>query len=104
MIAHNLEDAGVATVNLPVALKKWKGSEHPAHCAAGYTFFGVDAAKETTWFDWAANDGEGVNKAWRAKRFAAGLASWTNQKSTNLMDLHGGFDWDGLGEATVVDV
>jgi hypothetical protein len=91
-------------VNLPAALKKWDPSEHPAHCAAGYTFFGQDAAKEMTFFDWAASDGEEERKAWRAKRFGAALASLADEQSMTFFGVHEGFDWDGLGEAKIVDV
>jgi hypothetical protein len=70
MVARNLEEMGVAAVNLPAALRKWDPNEHPAHCLRDIPFFGNETTNEKTWFDWAATGGEGrrdLERCWRVE-------------------------------------
>ena len=54
-------------------------------------------------FDWFKNEGEGERKGWRARQFAASMEAMDGGGHDRKFTVDG-FDWEGLGEATVVDV
>jgi hypothetical protein len=43
-------------------------------------------------------------KGWRARRFGEAMKFMTTFGVSSAKHIHGGFDWDALGKATVVDV
>ena len=102
-IGHNLEEIAPASLNLGEALKRYGESAEPFESAGAYTYF-RDSKEVKTLFEWFDVDGEGERKGWRTRRFGEAMAHMTNDPATNIKFIHACYDWDGLGEATVVDV
>lgn len=102
-IEHNLGQAAPASLNLADALKRYGESDEPFESASAYTYF-RDSKEIKTIFDWFDVDGEGERKGWRARRFGEAMAHITSDPATNIKFIHDCYDWDGLGEAIVVDV
>ena len=100
-MGHNLEEVAPAALNLVAALKRYGESVEPTESAFVYTFL-PESMTGKTLFDWFDVDGEGDKKGWRVKRFGGAMSyvlSGFNPKA-----IHSAFDWDGLGDATFVDV
>jgi len=102
-IGHNLEEIAPASLNLVEALKRYGESAEPFESAGAYTYF-RDSKEVKTFFEWFDVDGEGERKGWRAKRFGEAMAYITSTPATDIKSIHTSYDWDGLGEAMVVDV
>ena len=102
-IGHNLEEVAPASLNLVDAIKRYGESAEPFESAGAYTHF-RDSKEVKTIFEWYDVDGEGERKGWRAKRFGEVMAYVMSDPATNIKYIHAGYDWDGLGEAIVVDV
>ncbi|KAF2814831.1 putative O-methyltransferase [Mytilinidion resinicola] len=102
-IGHNLEEVAPACTRLPDALRKYTDSQEPAHCAAGVAFF-PDSPPDATLFSWFDIEREGEEKGWRVRRFGDAMASLAETGSARIEHVNAGFDWDSLGEATVVDI
>jgi hypothetical protein len=103
-IGHNIEEVAAACIDLPSTLRKYGDSQEPGHCATAVHFF-PDAPKEETFFDWAGrSERDGEEKGWRVRRFGEAMASMAPMGAFRIEHINAGFDWDSLGEATVVDV
>jgi hypothetical protein len=102
-IGHNLEEIAPASLNLVDTLKWYGESTEPFESATAYTHF-RDSKEVKTFFEWCDVDGEGERKGWRSKRFGEAMAYITGDPASNIKSIHTSYDWDGLGEATIVDV
>lgn len=102
-IGHNLEDIAPASLNLVDALKRYGESAEPFESAGAYTYF-RDSKEVKTLFEWFDVDGEGERKGWRTKRFGEAMAFIMSNPAIDIKSIHASYDWDGLGDAIVVDV
>ncbi|KAF2501388.1 putative O-methyltransferase [Lophium mytilinum] len=102
-VGHNLEECLPASIRLPDALRKYTDSQEPAHCGVAVNFY-PDAPSDTTLFNWFEAAREGEETGWRARRFGEAMASFSETGSADIAHVNAGFDWDSLGEATVVDI
>ena len=100
-VSFNLDEVWPADTKLTEALRRFGDSEEPADSAIGLAY-GFPEGK--TYWDFVANDGEGEQKGWRQKRFAAGMQFRAAGNPQAHHHLHSAFDWAGLGKGTVVDV
>jgi len=100
-MGHNLEEVAPAALNLVATLKRYGESVEPTESALVYTFL-PDSMTGKTVFDWFEVDGEGDRKGWRVKRFGEAMSYVLS--NFNPKAIHSAFDWDGLGDATFVDV
>ncbi|TID21734.1 Eukaryotic translation initiation factor 3 subunit H [Venturia nashicola] len=102
-IAHHAEEGGPSAVNLAPALAKWGEGSLPGQTAAGYTFFPGDDRKSL--WDWLAVDGESEGKrGYREKRFGDAMAFAADSPGMGMKAGLAAFDWEQLGEATMVDL
>lgn len=110
-IAHNAEDVLPGTLKVVEAMDRWGDSEDPAQAGIPLAF---DLNGQNVFY-WAETDGigeyvEGGNPrndramGWRARRFGAAMKHLMSGGPHASAHIHGGFDWDSLGKATVVDV
>jgi hypothetical protein len=102
-IGHTLEEMAPASLNLVDTLKQYGESAEPFESAIAYTHF-RDSKELKTFFDWCDADGKGEKKGWRAKRFGEAMAYVMSTPAANIKSIHTSYDWNGLGEAIVVDV
>ena len=102
----NFDESMKACTKVVDAIRMYGDSEpEPGHAPVALAFY-PDAPKDMTYFKWASEDGEGDEKGWRIRRVAdamEAIAPVTDMQAA-LAQIHEGLDWDGLGEATVVDV
>jgi hypothetical protein len=112
-VGHNVEEMGQAAAKIMEQNDRYGNSTSPAETAVALANFEGTA---TGLFDWFENDGVGElktgdgkidksdrTKGWRARRFGNCLKFLTSGGGYASSHIHG-FDWDALGEATVVDV
>lgn len=59
---------------------------------------------EDTWWSVLGNDGENERKGWRMKLFGMAMGGTRNPVLSREAPDNAIFDWEGLGDATVVDV
>lgn len=107
-IAHNLEEMGPACEKLPDALRKFslgkqEESGEPEEAAFGLGHLD-EHGKPRTLFEFLQNDGEGDQKGYRMPRFAEMMQVASKASHLNPEIVRKGFDWGGLGDATIVDV
>lgn len=103
-IGHNLEEIAAGSIYQSEALRKYADSQEPGEVATALAFKGNWTANKT-FFEWAGeSEREGEAKGWRVRRFGQAMASMANSGSAKIDHINAGFDWDSLGEATVVDV
>ena len=102
-IGFALEEIAPASLNLANTLKQYGESAEQFESACAYTHF-RDSKEVKTLFEWYDVEGEGESKGWRAKRFSEVMTNITNDPAYNIKFIHANYDWDGLGEATIVDV
>lgn len=102
-IGHNLEDVAPACPLLPDVLRKY-GETPEAGESPSMQFFKPNSPKNMNLFDFFAIDGEGTKKGWRMRRFGDAMGWISSQGSGKSAPLIAAFDWDSLGEATIVDV
>lgn len=112
-IAHHLEESRVACTRLPDALRRFSVGRAAAAQELGETAFalafgggeGGGAGTGVTFWDFIREDGEGERKGFRTGRFAQAMQAGRGSSGVDFGGLlRGGFDWEGLGEGTVVDV
>ncbi|KAK1770138.1 O-methyltransferase-domain-containing protein [Phialemonium atrogriseum] len=112
-IAHHLEESRVACTRLPDALRRFSVGRAGAAQELGETAFalafgggeGDGAGTGVTFWDFIREDGEGERKGFRTGRFAQAMQAGRGSSGVDFGGLlRGGFDWEGLGEGTVVDV
>jgi hypothetical protein len=107
-MGHNLEEVAVAAPRLPDALRRWAGvpePEDPARCAARVALFPDLPDGATAWDFFAADDDEGRKaKGWRIARFGDAMHCIAESPGFNVDSVCDMIDWEGMGEATVVDV
>jgi hypothetical protein len=118
-LGHNAEEAGAAATKVVQAIDKWGDSEHPGQTGFNLTF---GLSEDYTCFSFFENDGTAVNgdaknedlevgkidksdrtKGWRSRRFGNAMKAIMGGGSHASHHALQGFDWDGLGKATVVD-
>lgn len=89
-----------ASAHLNEALEKYGDSSDPKetgfHDAYGKTVFQL--------FDEDVGPKKGQEKGWRAKRFGTVMKVMNTSGAHSQHFIHEAFDWDALGEATMVDV
>jgi hypothetical protein len=103
-VGHNLDEVNRASTYMTDSIRRFgDGNGEPGLCAATLALC-PDIPKETSWFQWAATDGEGDKKGWRMHRFSEAMeVISTGQNATAA--VHGGFDWKSLPSGgTIVDV
>ena len=112
-LGHNVEEIGPGCTKVIEAMKQWGDSEDPTEAGFPLAF----NLKGENLFQFFESDGVGeasaVNgkvdkfdrtKGWRARRFGNAMKFMMSHGVSASKHVHGGFDWESLGEATVVDV
>jgi 6-hydroxytryprostatin B O-methyltransferase len=99
-INHNLGEILPASSRLGDAVEKYGDSQDPTEAAISIAW---NLEKGKGLFDWFRDDGEGSGKGWRARQFAQAMESMDGGGHETRFTADG-FDWESLGEATVVDV
>ena len=107
-MSHHLEESHHACTRLPDALRKFSlGKDIPSQELNETPFalaFG-DRVESGKFWDFIRRDGEGSEKGFRLRRFAQAMRV---ARISSAMDFQGllttGFNWESLGEGTVVDV
>ncbi len=102
-LGHNLEEIAAACPLLPDVLRKY-GETPEAGESATMQLFRPNSPKDMNVFDFFAIDGEGTKRGWRMRRFGDAMGLMSSQRGAESTPLLAAFDWDALGEATVVDV
>jgi hypothetical protein len=102
-LGHNLEEVGACCPRLPEVLHTVGETPESAECPL-MQMLDPTAPKHRNFFDFAAVDGEGEKKGWRMARFGGAMAHISSSGGADFEPLMAAFDWDALGEATVVDV
>jgi hypothetical protein len=102
LIGLNTDELGAAMVKQAEAIERWGESHEPSETAVMIAL--GQGGKYKNFWELLDRDGEGEKKGWRARRFAEALQSWGYRGSHLPTHVHAGFDWEGLGEAIVVDV
>jgi hypothetical protein len=108
-IGHNLEEVTPAAMKLPDALRKFSmGKATPAQELEETAFslaFSSKTSLAANFWDSLSHKVDGKSQADRASRFAEAMQV---VHGTSAFDfprlLKSGFDWESLGEGTVVDV
>jgi 6-hydroxytryprostatin B O-methyltransferase len=101
LIGHCIEEVGAASVKLVESMDKYGDSQDPGQAAICLAFGLKEGGNCFTLFE---EDGEGDMKGWRARRFGEAMRSLTSGGMYSTKHVHGGFDWQSLGNGTVVDV
>lgn len=112
-VGHNVEEIGPAAAKIMEQTDRFGDGTNPAEAAVALAHF---EGKYASPFDWLENDGVGEpkllggkldksdrTKGWRARRFGNTMKYLTSGGGHSSSHVHG-FDWDALGEASVVDV
>jgi 6-hydroxytryprostatin B O-methyltransferase len=112
-LGHNIEEVTPGCTKVIEAMERWGDSEDPAETGFALAF----DLKGENLFQWFDNDGAGEarglhgevdksdrTKGWRARRFGDAMKFWMSQGVASSKHVHGGFDWESLGKATVIDV
>ncbi|KIY00481.1 uncharacterized protein Z520_04166 [Fonsecaea multimorphosa CBS 102226] len=99
-IHHNLGEVLPASSRLADAVEKYGDSQDPTATAFNMAW-NLEEGKGL--FDWLENDGHGSEKGWRARLFAQAMQAMDGGGHDRKYTIQG-FNWEGLGEATVVDV
>lgn len=102
-LGHNLEEVAASEPLLPQVLRT-VGEPEEAADSPLMQMLDPTAPKHRNFFDFAAMDGEGDRKGWRMARFAACMAHMSASGGASFEPLMAAYDWDALGEATVVDI
>ena len=98
------EECCTASLKTVDAMKKWGASEEPARSGYGVAMgLNPDDDKDCV-FRFAQEDGEGENKGFRLKRIGEAMEALKETGTYRVEHVQRGFDWAGLGNATVVDV
>ncbi|CAI6241297.1 unnamed protein product [Periconia digitata] len=99
-IGNMLDEAGKAMMNAGDALRKWGDSPYPAETPLGYTFFPDTKDREMNYFKWVNEEGN----QWRVERFGKCMEHVTKNPAVRVNTIHDLYDWDGLGNASVIDI
>ena len=107
-IGHNIEEVGTSSVKVVEAMERWGDSEDLIESGFGIAF-GADQEHgkggKSSFFKFLQDDGEGDKKGWRMQRLGEAMDSMKGGDGTlDAAHVHKGFNWEGLGKATVVDV
>ncbi|KAJ1545574.1 hypothetical protein HK405_007842 [Cladochytrium tenue] len=109
MIAHCMEDVKPAAVQGVEALKMFfEGTDAPTeekmHCAFPLAY--EDAKRRgTNFFDFIETyEKPGLPKGFRGQRYAEAMQAMTQTSSVGIDAVLKVYDWEALGEATVVDL
>lgn len=105
-IGHALEEARPASTKTAEALRKFSaGREQPTE-EIDETSFGLawPPLKDGRLADFWSVGQDDPKEAWRANRFAEAMQASVLSAVVQADDVVDNFDWQGLGEATVVDV
>jgi 6-hydroxytryprostatin B O-methyltransferase len=102
-LGHCLEEVAPASLYLGQALSQKGETPEASECAFAQLHF-PDHPEYGNTFGWWANDGEGDQKGWRAKRFANSMNCLADDPSLRIDVMLGLFDWESLGEGTIIDV
>ena len=112
-VSHNVEEIGPAAAKIIDQTDRTGERTSPAEAAVALALF---EGKNADVFDFFENDGVGEpkigngtidksdrSKGWRARRFGNAMKFPTSGGGYSSSHVHG-YNWDALGEATVVDV
>lgn len=112
-IGHNIEEVSPGSTKVIEAMEKYGDSQDPVEAGIPLAF----NLEGENLFQFFENDGVGEAKAsdgkidkfdrtkgWRARRFGNAMKFMMSHGVSAAQRVHGGFDWESLGEATVVDV
>jgi hypothetical protein len=109
-VGHILEEAGAGAKEVVRALKQFQlgktdASEESEHAPWVLANLDGESTKGEGFWAFVANDSShGKPKGWREKRFAEAMQGVTQSFSVGVDEVLEGYDWDVLGDATVVDV
>lgn len=108
-LRHLLEEAGPGSLHVAESLEKFSsGKQEPSQepTESGFSLANIDKLdKPETFWEYVNREVEGKPKGWRSAKFAECMqvaASASVIKTDDL--LKSAYDWNKLGEATVVDV
>ncbi|KAJ4055577.1 hypothetical protein NW756_003282 [Fusarium oxysporum] len=108
-LRHLLEEAGPGSLHVAESLKKFSsGKQEPSQepTESGFSLANIDKLdKPETFWEYVNREVEGKPKGWRSAKFAECMqvaASASVIKTDDL--LKSAYDWNKLGEATVVDI
>jgi hypothetical protein len=102
-LGHNIEEVAAACPLIPDVLQKYGETSEPGESPI-MQLFKPNSPKNMNLFDFFAIDGEGTKRGWRMRRFGDAMEWMSSQGGAESAPLLAAFDWDILGEATVVDV
>lgn len=107
-MSHHLEESHYACTRLPDALRKYSLgmdtlAQEPYETPFALAF--GDRVESGKFWDFLRDDGEGPEKGFRLRRFAQAMRVARISSAVDFKGLlTGGFDFESLGEGTVVDV
>lgn len=109
LIAHCMEDAKPSVTRGVDALNKFFvgttiASEDVAHCAWPMGYEGGKERQIDCWAFLDQHEKPGLPKGYRAKRFAEAMQAITLTSAVGIDVVLESYDWEALGEATIVDV
>ena len=108
-IGHNLEDVRPATGRFPEALRKFNLGRETASEQLDESAFALEfkykANSNGNFWALLENDGEGAEKGFRTRRFSQAMQVARTSAAVDFRQLiMSGFDWESIGDGTVVDV
>ncbi|KAJ4244805.1 hypothetical protein NW762_014383 [Fusarium torreyae] len=108
-IRHLCEESWPGALHMAESFKKFSsGKEEPSQepLESGFALANVDNLDEPqTFWDYMNREVEGKPKGWRAKKFAECMQVAASASAIKTDDLlKSAYDWNKLGEATVIDI
>ncbi|KAK0614953.1 O-methyltransferase-domain-containing protein [Bombardia bombarda] len=108
-VSHMMQEGRPAVMHGTESLRKYSaGRELPSQevIEAGFSLADLDkTGHPVSYWDYVKHTPEGKPAGFRAKRFAEAMQAATAASATNPTEvIKFGFDWESLGEATVVDM
>ena len=104
-VGHNVDECNRSVVRVVDSIRRYgDGDGEPGQTPFALAMY-PDFPKETPWFQWAAQEGEGEKQGWRMRRFGEAMSVISSEGSFGSSALQKNYDWSGLGPgATMVDV
>ena len=102
-VGHCTEDISGASIHEVEAIEQGD-VEDVTTCAWLRAFDAGHKLGYKNMFDHIANEGDGAQKGWRERRFGEAMTYYTGDAGFQTSNIHNCFDWDSLGDATIVDV
>lgn len=103
-IGHCTEDMRPASIEGVEAIEKYFVGRSEASEETSHAPFSLAFPDMTVWSLLANDEAPGKPKGYRATRFAEAMQAISKSTSVATEEAVNAFDWDSLGESTVVDV